>query len=203
MQQCTQRRTISFTLRQHLCKVYVGLSNKVWLAWILRKASNQHRSATLHTGWTPVLLWWRRRGRSVAVRWRCWYVVGILVERVAKLLVPLRMLPPALDCLRPLLLSIERHRAIRVLLAYVSLVWKIFLRGSVNAVADASVAGVHTPLSAQPQPGCRSRVRLLPPSRMRRVYVTSSPVLAQKEEREASVVDDVEELKGGKEERRQ
>lgn len=124
------RRTIRLALRQHLRQINFGLPNQVWLSWIIRITCHREELAPLHLRRSlPIAFrWWRRR---LCTR-NMWELVDVLKELKADFLIPLGVLPATLNGLSTPLFSIEDNLTVRILLAYVTLVWQVPLgRGCV------------------------------------------------------------------------
>ena len=69
-----------------------------------------------------IILGWGRRWRSIFQCSALQDVIGVLIQREADLLVPLWMLPAALDRLGAAFLAIDSDHAVGVLLPYVPLI---------------------------------------------------------------------------------
>lgn len=120
-----KKRTIAFPLGQYLCQVDVDFANEIGFSGILSVTCEFQDLATFDFRWrSAVLGWWWWRGAVVIDR----RVVHLLMQIEPQFIVPFRVLPALFDGPCTLFLTAHTQSTVRILLSYMSFIWKMILQ---------------------------------------------------------------------------
>ena len=122
-----RRHTVCLSFGQNLRQINNGFANEIGFTGIIGIASQFHSLATLDFLLDYSILRRRRRRSPISFSSSSQYVLHVFIESESDFFVPLWMLTTTFDGLGSPFLTIYHNKAVWILLADVSLVWKMVL----------------------------------------------------------------------------